>query len=84
MLTKLIRLIIKLAVFNICIIGYFYVTVYILGIDDILEEFDDIGKYGAYIMLGISNLIFLVYDIDLDFMYNLYRKRLMPKFRKKR
>ena len=54
------------------------------GIDEMLEEFDEIGKYGAYIMLGISNLVFLVYDIDLVFMYNLYRKRLMPKFRKKR
>ena len=81
---RLIKLLIKLAVFNVCIIAYFYVTVYIFGLDEMLEEFDEIGKYGAYIMLGISNLVFLVYDIDLVVMYNLYRKRLMPKFRKKR
>jgi hypothetical protein len=49
-----------------------------------LEEFDDLGRYGSYIMLGISNLVFLFYDFDLDFTYILYKKRLMPKFRKKR
>ena len=81
---RIIRLLIKLFICNVCIIGYFYVTVYILGIEDILEEFNDFGKYGAYILLGITNLIFLVYDIDLDFMHNLYKKRIMPKFRKKR
>ena len=81
---RLIRLVIKLFIYNVCIIGYFYVTVYILGLDDLLDEFDDFGKYGAYILLGITNLIFLVYDIDLDFMHNLYKKRIMPKFRKKR
>ena len=81
---RLIKLLIKLAVFNVCIIAYFYITVYIFGLDDILEEFDDMGRYGAYIMLGICNLVFLVYDLDLVIMYKLYRKRIMPKFRKKR
>ncbi|WP_028517274.1 hypothetical protein [Ruminococcus flavefaciens] len=81
---RLIRFIIKLAVFNICIIGYFYVTVYFLGLDEMLDEFNEMGIYGAYIMLGICNIIFLVYDFDLVFMYDLYRKRIMPKFRKKR
>lgn len=81
---SLFRLTIKLLIFNICIIGYFYVTVFIFGLDEMLDEFDDLGRYGAYIMLGICNVIFLIYDLDLDFMYKLYRKKLMPKFRKKR
>ncbi|MBP5378937.1 MAG: hypothetical protein J6Y64_05300 [Ruminococcus sp.] len=81
---RFIRLLIKLLIYNVCIIGYFYVTVYILGVDDLLDEFGDFGKYGAYILLGITNLIFLVYDIDLDFMHNIYKRRIMPKFRKNR
>lgn len=81
---RFIRLLIKLLIYNVCIISYFYVTVYIMGVDDLLDEFSDFGKYGAYILLGITNLIFLVYDIDLDFMYNIYKRRIMPKFRKKR
>ncbi len=79
-----IRLFVKLIIFNICIITYFYITVYIIGMQEMLEEFDDFGKYGAYIMLGISNIVFLFYDFDLDLTYKIYRKRLMPKFRKKR
>lgn len=81
---KALRLVVKLAIFNLCILAYFYVTVYILGLTEILEEFDEIGKYGGYIMLGVSDLVFLLYDFDLDFMYALYNKRLMPKFRKRR
>jgi hypothetical protein len=80
----LIRLIIKLLIFNICIIAYFYVTVYIFGLQDILEEFDEIGKYGAYIMLGVSNIVFFIYDFDLEFLHKIYLKRILPKFRKKR
>ena len=81
---KLLRLIVKLILFNACIIGYFYVTVYIFGLDEMLDEFSDFGRYGAYIMLGICNMIFLVYDLDLDFMYRIYQKRIMPKFKQKR
>ena len=81
---KLFRCTIKLAIFNVCIIGYFYVTVYLFGMKDMLEQLDDLGRYGSYIMLFITNLLFLVYDLDLDFMLNLYRKKLMPRFRKKR
>ena len=81
---KILRLAVKLLLFNVCIIAFFYVTAYIFGLREMLDEFDDLGRYGAYIMLGISNLIFLFYDFDLDFTYMLYRKKLMPKFRKKR
>ncbi|MCR5599345.1 MAG: hypothetical protein K6G33_01175 [Ruminococcus sp.] len=81
---KLTRILVKLAIFNVCIISYFYVTVYLLGLKELLEQLDDFGSFGGYIMLGITNVIFLVYDLDLDFMLRLYRKRLMPRFRKKR
>lgn len=81
---KLLRWAAKLTVFNICVIAYFYVTVYIFGLDGMLEEFGDYGKYGAWIMLGISNVIFVLYDFNLDIMYRLYLKKLMPIFRQKK
>lgn len=81
---KLLRRLIKLAVFNICIVAYFYATVYIFGLDQMLEEFGELGRYGAWIMLGIANVIFVLYDLNLDVMYGLYHKKIMPKFRKKR
>ena len=49
-----------------------------------MEELNDLGKYGGYIMLGLANIVFLLYDVNLDFSYKLYKDRIMPKFRKKR
>lgn len=77
------RLIVKFAVCNVCVLAYFYITVYVFGLKEMLEEFDDLGRYGAYIMLALANVIFILYDFNLDLCYTTYRKRLMPKFRKK-
>lgn len=82
--SKLIRGIIKLAIFNICVIGYFYVTVYIFGLSQMVEEFGEYGKYGAYIMLGMANVVLIMYDVSLDGAYNIYKTRFAPKFKRKR
>ena len=81
---KLLRRILKFIIFNACTIIYFYATVYLLGMDEMLEEMQDFGRYGSYIMLGLANFVFILYDVNLDFVYILYRSRLMPRFRKKR
>lgn len=79
-----VRNIIKLAVFNVCIIAYFYITVYLFGLTQLLEEFDDFGKYGGLVILVIVNVIFALYDYNLKVAHELYRKRLMPKFKRKK
>ncbi len=81
---KGLRAFIKLIIFNICVLSYFYVTVYIFGLDEMLEEFDDYGKYGAYAMLALCNVVFLMYDVNLDACYNIYRRRFAAKLKKKR
>ena len=35
-------------------------------------------------MLGIANVVFIMYDICLDSCHHIYVKKLAPKFRKKR
>ena len=79
-----IRRIVKFLIFNACVLAYFYTTVFLFGMDEILDEFEEFGKYGGYIMHGLANIVFLLYDINLDFTYKLYKDRIMPKFRKKR
>ena len=81
---KGLRAFIKHIIFNICVLSYFYVTVYIFGLDEMLEEFDDYGKYGAYAMLALCNVVFLMYDVNLDACYNIYRRRFAAKLKKKR
>lgn len=80
---KVLRYFIKLAVFNICVIAFFYVTVFVVGIDQMLEEMEEFGKYGAAILLALANVIFVLYDFNLGAIYTLYLKQLMPKFRRR-
>lgn len=80
----LFRKIMKLCIFNICVLAYFFVTVYVLGLDQMLEEFDEIGKYGGYVMLALCNVIFIFYDINLETCYHLYKHKVMPKFKRKK
>lgn len=81
---KAVRFIVKLVIFNVCILAYFYTTVFIFGLDQILGEFDDFGRYGAVIMLVLINIISILYDKNLDVLYFFYKKRIMPKFKRKR
>ena len=79
-----IRLIMKQLVFNACAIGFFYVTVYIFGIKQMIEDMNDFGRYGAIALLVVCNVIFLLYDFNLDVVYKVYIKRIMPRFKRKR
>ena len=69
----------KVLFFNMCIILYFFLTVYILGMEELIEEMGELGKYGAVILLGTANTMFLSYDYLMDIATDLYRKKLHPK-----
>ncbi|MCM1133126.1 MAG: hypothetical protein NC340_06605 [Ruminococcus flavefaciens] len=78
------RWLIKLIIFNICAVSFFYVTVYIFGIQQMLEEMNEMGRYGAVILLVLCNIIFVLYDLNLYLMYGIYKIKLMPLFKRKR
>lgn len=71
--------IIKLIIFNACILLYFAFTVYLLGMGELLEEMEEFGKYAAYILLGSANIMFISYDICLSSGLIIYEKKLRPK-----
>lgn len=79
-----IRFILKLAVFNLCALAFFYVTVYLFGISEMLDEMSDFGRFGGIIFLIVCNVVFVLYDYVLEAVYKVYIKRLMPKFKVKR
>lgn len=81
---KILRWLIKLAIFNACAVSFFYVTVYIFGIREMLEEMNEYGNYGAVILLVLCNIIFVLYDLNLYLMYSIYKIKFMPLLRKKR
>lgn len=80
---RLLRYILKAMIFNICIISFFVVTVFVFGIDQMLTDMNDLGKYGGLILLLLANIIFVLYDFNLGAIYVLYIKKLLPKFRRR-
>jgi hypothetical protein len=81
---RLLRLVIKLLLFNGCMIAYFYINVYLFGLTDLIEACEDFGRYGAPIMLAVLNPFFLMYDKSLDGLCALYRNILKPRITGKR
>lgn len=82
--TGALRIAVKLLICNACILGFYYITVYVFGLTDMIDEFGELGKYGGLIMLGFSNIVFLLYDKNLGLCHILYLKRIKPRFRKRR
>ena len=81
---KGLRWIIKLIIFNLCAVVFFYVTVFIFGIQQMLEEMNEFGKYGAVILLTLCNIIFILYDMNLWAFYRIYRIKLKRRFQRKK
>lgn len=73
----------KLLIYNIMIIVYYQVIVRVVVNVDLVEEINEFGKYGALIFLGITNVVFIVYDIAVSRLKHLYvkwfRKKILQK-----
>lgn len=81
---KTLRFIIKLIVFNTCLISYYHVTVVILGIPSIDESFGDFGRAGIIAALVVCNIILFFQDFNLGHLHTYYLKKLRPFFKRKR
>lgn len=76
---KIFKVIIKFAIFNICIVADYQITIHLLGISDFMDDFAILGTYGIYILWGFSNIFFIFYDYVLSGCVDLYLKYLKPK-----
>ena len=74
-----VQIVINLLIFNISMIIYFYTNIYLLGAEELLEEFQEYGKHAGKIILLILNPFFLMYDISLDNLSEVYLKVLKPR-----
>jgi hypothetical protein len=75
---KPVVLILKLAVFNVCILSFFAVIMYISGSDEAIEGLGEFGESAAKVMLIAGNFAFLMYD----FVINIYAALLIRKLSK--
>lgn len=77
--SKSVRLILKLILFNGCMILYFYLNTYLFGMQELLEEFQKYGRYTGRITLLLLNPFFLMYDTSLDGLCEIYLRVLKPR-----
>ncbi|NMP36892.1 MAG: hypothetical protein GX051_02025 [Clostridiales bacterium] len=79
-LPKIPEYIIKLLIFNAAVVSGYCVATYVLGVS--FDEMDDFGKYTSWILLGVSNPVFILYDIALTRVITLYIRRSEKLFKK--
>jgi len=76
----LLRGIIKIAVYNICIIAIFKISMAIFGIEDMFVGFEFLGKYVVPVLLVITSIVFLAYDKILSAYMFIYKDYFKPRF----
>ena len=81
--SRILEWVLKFLVFNVAVIGAYYVIINFLGMPDIMGEINELGKYGLWIFLGLANITFLIYDIAITKLITLYLKWFKPKFLRK-
>lgn len=79
---KVIRYIVKLAIYNVSAVATYQVLCFILSADKMLEGMEEFGKYAPYILWGMGLVAFVLYDIFLVTAKELYVKIIKPKFSK--
>lgn len=70
----------KLLLFNLSVVGGYLFIIFILGMPDIMSDMGTFGKYTAVVLLGMGNLVFLIYDFALTKYISLYIHWFKPTF----
>lgn len=80
---SLCKWLLKLIIYNVMIVVYYQIIIRVVVNIDLVQEMDKFGKYGAFIFLGMTNVVFVVYDIAVSRLKDLYirwfRKRILQK-----
>ena len=71
--------IIKALFFNATAVAAYSVIIYVMGMP--LDEFDEFGKWAIPILLGLGNVMFILYDICITRIVTIYLHKWQKKFR---
>ena len=80
---RIIEWLIKLVIYNTMIVIYYQIIIRVVSSSDLAEEAGEWGKYGAFILLGLTNVVFILYDVAVSRLKDLYvkwfRKKILQK-----
>lgn len=77
---KWLQLVVKLVIFNACMIGAFFIAVNLLSVP--AESFTVFGLYLPWLFLLAGNVIFIIYDICVTRLVTIYLTKWHKKFKK--
>ncbi len=77
---KIVEYIVKFLLFNIAVVVAYLVIIYIFSIP--IENMGQFGQYTLLILLGLGNVVFVIYDFALSTAYQEYMLKLHPKVKK--
>lgn len=77
---KAIEYIAKFLLFNVAVIVAYLVIIYVFSIP--IENMGQFGQYTLLILLGMGNVVFIIYDFALSTAYQEYMVKLHPKVKK--
>ena len=70
----------KFLVFNVCVVAAYLIIIYVFQMPDVLTEMGSFGKYSVLVLLGLGNVVFLVYDFALTQVIRVYVDWFRPRF----
>lgn len=73
----------KILAFNISIFLSYMIIINILGLKELIEDFNQFGKYSLLIFAVLANVAFVLYDIALTGVISTYINNFRPKIYKK-
>lgn len=79
-LPRVLEWIVKFLIFNVTMVAAYFVLIRVFGIS--MEDMNELGKYGPLILLGMGNVVFLVFDIAITRIATLYLLKWQKQFRK--
>lgn len=72
--------VLKIIIFNVAVLAVYLGFAKLFGIS--LEDFGSLGKYGAYILLILGNIVFVMYDMAVSRMATVYMNVIHSKISK--
>lgn len=82
-LARPLSILFKLLLFNIVVVAFYYVMLFVFGVPDMLEGWGDFGRYTVAVILVIVNFTLFMYDYLLTQALHIYRGWFRPKILRK-
>lgn len=70
---------VKLIVYNVLIVAYYNLTIRIISSSTLQDDMGDFGRYGVYIFWGLTNIVFVIYDVAIKHIMTLYLEWIRKK-----